>query len=138
MTTGFFSWRWAPAVALVGGATVLAVAATVFIPRSIGTTGAGTAPALAPAARRNDGASHANDGEVEVTASTKEASRRRVERASESTPAAGVESFFPAVPEVAALPPPLPDDPVPPEPVNTQGNREVFGPGVEPSSMPIP
>jgi hypothetical protein len=136
MTTGFFSWRWAPAVALVGGATVLAVAATVFIPRSIGITGA--APARAPAAQRNDGVSHANDGELQVTASTQEASSRGVERAGRTTPADGVESFFPAVPEVAELPPPLPDDPVPPEPVNVQGNRDVFGPGVEPSSMPPP
>jgi hypothetical protein len=136
MTTGFFSWRWAPAVALVGGATVLAIAAIAFIPSSIGVTGA--PPARAPAAQRNDGASHVDDGDAEVTVSTKDAPSARVERASKTTPAAGVESFFPAAPEAADLPPPLPDDPVPPEPFNPAGNRDAFGPGVEPSSVPPP
>lgn len=135
MTTGFFSWRWAPAVALVGGATALVIAASVFIPRSIGVKGA--TPPRVPVTERNDDALRVSADEVEATV-TKGAPRRRAERVMKTSPAAGVESFFSAAPEVAELPPPLPDDPVPPEPVNTAANRDAFGPGVEPPSLPPP
>ena len=45
----------------------------------------------------------------------------------------GVESFFPSAP-VAELPPPLPDDPVPPEPPARA--LDPVGRGVEPQSAP--
>lgn len=134
MTIGFFSWRWAPAVALVGGATALSVAASVFIPRSIDAMG--TSSARAPiVTQRNDHA--VIDDRADPVATTPEAPRRAPERAGETAPA-GVESFFPAGPDVPELPPPLPDDPVPPEPVNSAAERDTFGPSAEPVSIPPP
>lgn len=131
MTTGFFSWRWAPAILLVLGATAVALAAVVFIPSSIG---APELRARAPAAQ--EAASRVNEDEGEAAVATV-APARRAKRGNDPTSTSGVESFFPAVPE-AALPPPLPDDPVPPEPAETATNRGTFGPGVEPASVPPP
>ena len=136
MTTGFFSWRWAPAILLVGGATALSVAAVVFIPSSIGAPAATRTSTLVTPAHEE--ASHANEeGAVEAAVATAEPPRRRAKRKKDSTPTTGVESFFPAEPP-GELPPPLPDDPVPPEPAETAVNRDAFGPGVEPASIPPP
>jgi hypothetical protein len=140
MTTGFFSWRWAPAVALVGGAIVIASLAIWLIPQSIGAPSATRATPLPHSRSGVSEGERAGDGE----AAERVGAARDVAPAPDFAPTirtlatpepvrTGVESFFPSAPE-AELPPPLPDDPVPKEPAARA--LDPVGPGVEPPNTP--
>jgi hypothetical protein len=132
MTTGFFSWRWAPAIALVGGAIVIASLSVWLIPKSIGASPVTrAAPSLGTrTVAGNREHNEPNEAAREVMPDDPPMIRIR------HTPEpirTGVESFFPSAPE-AELPPPLPDDPVPPEPPARA--VDPVGPGVEPQDAP--
>jgi hypothetical protein len=135
MTTGFFSWRWAPAVVLVALAIVLALVLVWLIPSNIGeanVTRASPSPVTRAPAGDLERAEHVDVARDVAPAAAPEFAPIRTLAAPEPA-RTSVESFFPSAP-VAELPPPLPDDPVPPEPPARA--LDPVGRGVEPESAP--
>ena len=131
MKTGFFSWRWAPAILLVASALAFSLAAVVFIPSTLGALGV-TRANTPSVTLKNEQVTPVSYDEASEAPVAEEGLARNRRRASRTTSAATVELFFSRAPETE-LPPPLPDDPVPPEPANPPKNSDAFGPGVAPS-----